>query len=198
MDLVPPPSDDYPEVLSDVIDAILSRGLSAGAEALAPIAFVRRDVQRRPSMSRSLQGEVYRRDRFTCRYCGGRLIPTPVMELIGELYPDDFPFHPNWKGGQTHPAILSRSPVVDHVEPGSLGGDWARLDNLVTACWPCNGRKADFSLEQLGWQIRAVPQGEEWDGLTSTYADLWRAAGLPKPAYHRAWMKALGCSQDLE
>jgi hypothetical protein len=40
------------------------------------------------------------------------------MELIGGLYPELFPFHRNWKGGETHPAIFSRSPVVDHVVPG--------------------------------------------------------------------------------
>jgi hypothetical protein len=38
---------------------------------------------------------IFHRDHFDCRYCGGRTILTPVMELLGELYADIFPFHPN-------------------------------------------------------------------------------------------------------
>jgi hypothetical protein len=45
---------------------------------------------------------------------------------------------------------VARSPVVDHLSPGSAGGDWLDESNLVTACWPCNGRKAEFTIERLG------------------------------------------------
>lgn len=195
MDLVPPPQDDYPEALERVIRAAIEHGLKAGARALAPIAYARHEVTRRPGLGRAMQGQVFQRDRFICCYCGARLIPTPIMELLSELYPDSFPFHPNWKGGQTHPAILSRSPVVDHVQPGSVGGEWHDIDNLVTACWPCNGRKADFTLEQLGWRLRPLSD-DDWDGLTRYYPALWRLAGQPKPDYHRSWMKALACIDE--
>lgn len=114
------------------------------------------------------------------------------MELLGDVYPDDFPFHPHWRGGQTHPAVLARSPVVDHLDPGSAGGSWLDPDNLVTACWPCNARKADFTLEQLGWELLPVAQ-TDWAGLTRYYPALWRHAGSPKPALHQDWMRALGC-----
>jgi hypothetical protein len=191
VDLTPPPADDYPDVLAKVIDAVVDEGVAAGREVVAPIGFEVRVVPKRPGLSRAVQGAAYRRDRFTCRYCGGLLIPTAIMELIGGLYPDLFPFHRNWKGGETHPAILSRSPVVDHVVPGSSGGDWLDPDNLVTACWPCNGRKADFTLEQLGWSVLDIPE-TAWDGLTTRYPDLWRAAGQPKASFHRAWIAALG------
>lgn len=65
------------------------------------------------------------------------------MALLGILYPESFPYHPNWKAGLTHPAAITRSSVVDHVLPGAWGGDWNDDENLVTACWPCNGSKAD-------------------------------------------------------
>jgi 5-methylcytosine-specific restriction endonuclease McrA len=191
--LVPPPEDAYPDVLAELVGVVLREGVGAGAEVLAPIAYSRRLIPKRPGLSRKIQGQIFRRDRFTCRYCGGRLILTPLMELIGGLYPEAFPFHPNWKGGETHPAVLSCSPVVDHIVPGSAGGDWADPENLVTACWPCNGRKADFTLEQLGWEVRVIREREDWDGLTSSYPSLWRVAGEPKPSYHGAWIAALGC-----
>lgn len=101
--------------------------------------------------------EIYVRDGFRCRYCGRRTIPTVILELLGGIYPEVFPFHRHWKGGRTHPAIISRSPVIDHVVPGSQGGDWGAKENLVTACWPCNAVKGDLSLEQLGWTLRPIP-----------------------------------------
>lgn len=192
MDRVPPPTDEYPEILGAVIDAVLTNGVAAGREVLTPIAYAPRVIPKRPTLSRAMLGEVFQRDRFTCRYGGALLIPTPIMELISVLYPDLFPFHPNWKGGETHPAILSRSPIVDHIVPGSAGGDWLDKENLVTACWPCNGRKADFTLEQLGWRLLELDADADWDGLTSRYVDFWRAAGEPKPSYHRTWIAALG------
>lgn len=124
MQHVPSPADDYPEGIEAVVQALLSGGREAGAAALEPIAYRRQEIARRPAVPRALQAQVLRRDRFQCRYCGAKLIPAPIMELLGELYAEDFPFHPNWKGGQTHPAFLSRSPIIDHVIPGSTGGAW--------------------------------------------------------------------------
>ena len=105
-----------------------------------------------------------------------------------------FPFHRNWKGGRTHPAIISRSPVLDHVTPGSQGGDWAANNNLVTACWPCNAVKGDLSLEQLGWTVRAR-QVDGWDGLVGEYPRLWVAAGRPNSRLHAAWIKVFDDAQ---
>src|SRR4051812_13701698 len=86
------------------------------------------------------------------------------MGLLSEGYPHDFSFHPHWKGGGTHPAVFSRRPIVDPLGPGSTGGNWRELDNLVASCWPCNSRKADFTLGQPDWELRE-PADPRWDGL---------------------------------
>ena len=138
---------------------------------------------------------IFHRDHFCCRYCGGRTILTPVMELLGELYPDVFPFHPNWKGGMTHPAVIARSTIIDHVVPGAMGGSWRDPDNLVTACWPCNAIKSDYGLDQLGWQLQPITTDDGWDGLACYYRALWERAGKPKPAFHEAWLQALAVSK---
>lgn len=190
MQRVPPPADDYPERLAAVIQAVLDHGCEAGAAAIEPMAYARREMTKRPSLSRLAQGRVYRRDHFQCRYCGGKLIPTAIMQLVAGMYPAAFPYHRNWKGGQTHPAVIARSPIVDHVEPGSTGGAWLDVDNMVTACWPCNSRKADFTLEQLDWSLRS-PDDTGWKGLTNFYGELWVAAREPNPKYHQDWMRAL-------
>lgn len=191
--VVHPARDDYPEILRVVVDSVLREGVAAGEKALGQIAYPPREIPRRPNLSRSVSARIYVRDRFHCRYCGRRVIPTVIMELLGGLYPESFPFHPGWKGGLTHPAILSRSPVVDHVEPGSGGGAWSDEANLVTACWPCNAAKANLSLDQIGWSVRQIP-ATDWDGLTSSYSALWRAAGEPKPALHQAWLNAFSAA----
>lgn len=190
---VHPPADDYPTQIEAAIRAVLAEGLEAGAAALEPIAYPPQTIARRPGVPLATAARLFKRDHFCCRYCSGTMIPTPIMALLGVLYPQSFPFHRNWKGGVTHPAVITRSPVIDHVNPGAWGGDWNADDNLVTACWPCNASKADFSLEQLGWPPLAEPVETEWDGLTSLYRPLWIAAGSPIVGGHPRWLVALGC-----
>jgi 5-methylcytosine-specific restriction endonuclease McrA len=62
----------------------------------------------------ALRWAVFRRDGFTCRYCGD-------VEL--------------------------QRPQCDHVIPRALGGPHS-LDNLVTACGPCNASKGARRLEE--------------------------------------------------
>lgn len=69
-----PQEDNYPEVLEATMAAICRHGVEAGAEALAPIGYSRRDLPPRPSMPRRIAIEVFRRDHFLCRYCDGRTI----------------------------------------------------------------------------------------------------------------------------
>lgn len=170
-----------------MVRCLLEDGREAALRELAPIAYPPREVPRRPSLSPSGRLAIYRRDGWLCRYCGARTIFTPVMALLGLLFPDDFPYHPNWKNGMTHPAIIARSAVIDHVWPGSLGGSWTDAENLATACWPCNERKGDLTLGQLGWKIRPVPGETGWDGLIGCYRSLWEAAGCPKGG-HASWI----------
>jgi 5-methylcytosine-specific restriction endonuclease McrA len=45
--------------------------------------------------------------------------------------------------------------TIDHVVPRALGG-LSTYDNCVAACKPCNNKKSDRTLEQMGWH---VPKG---------------------------------------
>jgi len=185
-----PQDDNYPETIDSAIRALLASGLEAGREALLEIAYPHRELPRRPGVPKALAARVYLRDHFTCRYCGGRVILTSVMEVLAGVYSDIFPFHRSWKGGLTHPAIISRSAVIDHVDPGAWGGDWLAESNLVTACWPCNSRKGDLTLAQLSWSVQPVNE-TPWAGLTDLYPALWRTAGRPNPTLHLGWMRCL-------
>lgn len=183
-----PQTDDYADELRDVVAALLSEGRAAAGEKLAPIVYPTREVVARSEPAESLIAATYKRDRFHCRYCGCRVIPTQVMRLISEIFRDEFPYHPNWKAGQTHPAIPSRSATLDHVEPWALGGT-NNLENLVCACWVCNRVKGDLTLQQLGWELKPIPTKVDWDGLASNYRQLWELAGSPTRGDHRLWLR---------
>jgi 5-methylcytosine-specific restriction endonuclease McrA len=147
-------SNNYAGVIADAVAQLVAHDRAGAERHMTEIAYARVSVTKRPSIPRTLMVRVYRRDRWTCRYCGQRTIFYPVMPLLGVIFPAQFPFHRNWKAGQTHPAVAALSSIVDHVVPGALGGEWLAQSNLVTACWPCNTRKADLTLEQLRWQLR--------------------------------------------
>jgi HNH endonuclease len=184
-----PDSDSYPVVIAEVV-ARLVRGDRAGAErSMAAIAYPRREASTRPGIPRPLMIRVFGRDCWTCRYCGRRTIYSPVMPLLGVIFPEHFPYHPNWKAGQTHPAVAECTASVDHVVPGSPGGAWLEESNLVTACWPCNASKGNLTLGQLGWQLRAVDESS-WDGLYGFYPQLQKIARELKHKARPQWHQA--------
>jgi 5-methylcytosine-specific restriction endonuclease McrA len=196
------PDDDFPSQLSAVAEAMLTSGPDAARRALLPIAMKRIEVRKRPTLPPAVVARIFRRDSFTCRYCGGATIPPPVLRVVSSLFPDLFPYHKNWKADSTHPAYLSRASTCDHVLPGArpesrqhLEDPWTQEENLLTACWLCNMRKADLSLKQLGWTVKP-PATTEWDGLTAMYEALWNAAEKPDPNYHRPWLAAFSRSQQ--
>ncbi len=88
-----------------------------------------------PHISREDAMKIFRRDKFKCHYCG----------LDGQR---DFE---NWM-------ILT----IDHVHPHAHGGPRV-MDNLVTACQPCNlikGQRTYKSLQHAKEYVLA--KREEW------------------------------------
>ena len=113
-----------------------------------------------------------------------------MLRFLSEIYPDEFPFHKNWKAGQVHPAYLLISTSLDHVNPGGRGGGWLDEDNLVTACWPCNTGKADLTLSEVGWTLLSEEDvRSDWDGLTGATNALWERTS--QPDIYRDWRRAL-------
>ena len=79
-----------------------------------------------------------------------------------------------------------RDLQCEHILPESRGGRWTWM-NLVTACGPCNGRKADRTPEEAGMPLvylPYVPSRFEAFLLEGRHirADVheWLAARLPK------------------
>lgn len=189
------PIDPYPDSLAEIIRARIRGEDEAALVAVNEICFrpPNRQKGRWPSMS--VIAKVYACDHYQCRYCGERLILTAVMRLVSRLYPEQFPYHPNWKADSTHPAFISRSATLDHIHPIAGGGDPIAPENLVTACWSCNRRKGDLDLHELGWAL-VEPRDKEWKGLTELFRPLWETAGRPSLSEDEmAWMRAVSKSE---
>ncbi|QLY30295.1 HNH endonuclease [Nocardia huaxiensis] len=63
-----------------------------------------------------------------------------------------------------------KAETIDHVIPRSRGGahSW---ENCVASCAPCNHRKADKLLSELGWQLHhplESPKGPHWRLLSAS------------------------------
>lgn len=74
----------------------------------------------------------------------------------------------------------------EHILPASRGGPWNWM-NLVCACGPCNGRKADRTPEEAGMPLLYLPYvPSRWEDFLLEgriiRADVheWLAARLPK------------------
>lgn len=185
-----PAAERIASALADLVAATLAGDAGRADDVLAGIGQRRIEIERRWPTPTATRVAIHRRDSWTCRYCRARTTAPPVLRLLSEMYPEEFPYHPNWKAGQVHPAYLLVSTSLDHVDPGGRGGSWLDEDNLVTACWPCNTGKADLRLEEVGWTLLGEEEvRSDWDGLSGATNALWERAG--RPNIYGDWRRAL-------
>lgn len=142
---------------------------------------------------------VFIRDGFIDRYSGERLIYPPVLRLLSSVLPEAFPYHPNWKTDVTHPAYWEVAATVDHLVAVTRGGTDNEA-NLFTTSMAHNFAKMNWTLEELGWNLRPVGDLNEWDGLihwfieyASTHTELFGNSSL------KQWLRAARlATQGLE
>ncbi len=140
------------------------------------------------SLTHSLS--VFSRDGFVDRYSGKRLVFPGVLLLLSRLYPQEFPYHRNWKMDSTHFAYWELSPTLDHIIPLARGGQDIG-SNLVTTSMLRNQAKANWTLEELGWKL--LPPGDlgDWDGLMNRFIEIVRAnTNVLKDPKIRKWHAA--------
>ena len=185
------PIDTYLKSIELIMSSRIAGDEEAAERTVSELAFEPHSRIRAPGPVRSVISAVYTRDRYQCRYCGQKVILTPVMRLISRLYPAQFPYNRNWKVAETHPAFAARAATLDHVSPVAHDSGPIGLERLAAACWPCNLRKGDLSLETLGWQL-LEPADESWMRLTDLFDPLWRAVGQPAlGADGMAWLRLI-------
>jgi hypothetical protein len=155
--------------------AAICRTLAGGSLAEAE-SLVRRDYPFDPASVtvrrfRPVQyTKTFVRDGFIDRYSGERLIFPPVLRVLSFTLPTVFPYHPNWKTDETHPAYWEVSATLDHVIPVSRGG----VDdesNWVTTSMRRNAAKMSWTLAELGWRLQPPGAMSEWDGMISWFLE---------------------------
>jgi len=120
-----------------------------------------------PRMDLSIEREVFKRDKYCCRYCGIGVIPKKFLKKYAVLIGiENFPI--GRTNATRHGVILGFQAVADHVQPYSEGG-LTDLSNMVTSCWSCNYGKANYTLADLDLDDPRDrnPVGIlDWNGLT--------------------------------
>lgn len=123
---------------------------------------------------------------------GTRTIPVPSVVRVSQVIMPRRSLRPSKQ------AILARDrnvcqycgrpgDSIDHVVPRSRGGAVADWHNLVTACRPCNGRKADRTPEEAGMRLRVTPRPPTWAEQTR-----WALTGGPGKPVPPDWVPFLG------
>lgn len=133
---------------------------------------------------------VFCRDGFIDRYSGERLVFPGILRLLSRLLPLEFPFHPNWKMTETHPAYWNLFPTIDHVVPVARGGMDSEA-NWITTSMLRNGAKANWTLGELGWRLYDAGTLPDWDGLMDQFLAFVDAdQSLLEDAYLQRWHRA--------
>lgn len=71
-----------------------------------------------------------------------------------------------------------QAATVDHVIPRSRGGD-SSWENLVACCAPCNLRKGNRTLDELGWTLSTTPRAPSHHVWLPQELDAPREAWMP-------------------
>ncbi len=179
-------------------DIVVSRPvLDTSALVAQPAADAGRTRAKRKNVTLATQIAIFRRDNFTCRYCGKQTTFLPLARLLSALCPSALPYHTHGKFGSCHLLFWTHMASIEHVVPVAAGGDNDE-NNLATACYWCNDWKSHWTVERLGWTLH--PSSESaWDGLSRYYPALYdryaRGREAAPEAYFRLWLRALAPSE---
>lgn len=131
----------------------------------APQPTTARMKKRMPS--KSVERSVFARDGWRCRYCGCRIIVSGAIKRICLEVPKAAAWGKWGNAGHEHCGFRVVCASLDHILPHSRGGD-NKESNLVTACYPCQFGRNQWTLEEVGFRDPRAkpPQVDGWDGLT--------------------------------
>jgi 5-methylcytosine-specific restriction endonuclease McrA len=107
-----------------------------------------REDRDKPYPAVSMERMAFTRDNGHCRYCGVDVFLRQEQKMLSSLVGPAL-FAMGTTNLTRSGAMIVTRATADHVVPVSQGGK-TTLSNLVTACWPCQFGKAEFTPDQLG------------------------------------------------
>jgi hypothetical protein len=137
---------------------------------------------------------IFYRDGFIDRYRGTRLVFPPVLRMLSLYLPDVFPYHPNGKFTACHFAFWELFPTIDHIQPIARGGPDSE-ENWVCCSMLTNSIKANWTLEELQWQLQPPGDPRDWDGMVGWFIE--RLAADPEIARHSYIKRWPGVALEL-
>jgi len=124
-------------------------------------------AMKRINIPKRLQVEVFTRDNWHCRYCGDAVFFSPSLKILDDLSSGHGYYHRNGKAGEMLSLFQWKWASVDHVLPVNKGGE-NNYENLVTACWECNLKLRDNTVDKPNPKpVIDNPTG--WDGFYSLF-----------------------------
>src|SRR3954469_14099328 len=107
---------------------------------------------------------VLERDGYRCRFCSSRVIVKEARRVFMKAFPDAV--KGAGKNTGVHAAIETLKGSIDHLLPFQRRGN-NDLENLVTACSPCQFGRAHFLLAEVEIEDprKYPPINDSWDGL---------------------------------
>ena len=133
--------------------------------------------------------KVFLRDGFIDRYSGKKLVYQPVLRILSKEYPEIFPFHKNWKMSECHIAYWELVPTIDHKKPVSRGGE-DEYKNWITTSQLGNSAKSNWTLEELGWKLKASGNLKNWDCMLVWFMEYVKENKMQKVSYIKNWYNA--------
>jgi hypothetical protein len=156
------------EIISRACEAIAEEEIEA-AKSIIEIEYPHQPLMPSERNYTEYQSTIiFLRDGFIDRYSGKRLIFPPIFRLLSNLIPEVFPFQKNWKITECHIAYWKLFPTIDHIMPVARGGE-DENENRVTTSMLRNSAKANWLLEELGWELYPVGELKEWDGMINWF-----------------------------
>ncbi len=112
------------------------------------------------------QQQIFERDGWHCRCCGVPVISPQARTRLSARYGAV-----RWgkRNAERHAGFFALMASLDHALPRSRGGD-NEPANLLTACWPCQFGRMDWTYEEVQMAdprtSPAHPRLAKWKGLT--------------------------------
>ncbi len=112
------------------------------------------------------QRKIFERDGWHCRCCG---VPVVSPQARARLSARHAALRWGKRNAERHAGVFALMASLDHALPRSRGGN-NDPSNLLTACWPCQFGRMDWTFEEV--QIAdprtssAHPRLAGWKGLT--------------------------------
>lgn len=156
------------ETIKKVCDALMGESVTKAKEIIQNEYPFMPLIKNGRQYSDYQKTKVFLRDGFIDRYSGEKMVFPPVLRLISNIMPIEFPFHNNWKMSECHFAYWQLLPTIDHIIPVTRGGE-DKEPNWVCTSQLRNSAKSNWLLEEIGWKLHEPGDLKEWDGLINWF-----------------------------